>query len=91
MEETFGVLCRDRKRQGHKRERGRGGTEDEGERQIGVRHVEKDRRDKGEWGRMGGRWGDGCEGYVQERRRERERAVRNIVRKKQHLKKTSRH
>jgi len=26
------------------RERGRGGTEDEGERETGVRHIEKDRR-----------------------------------------------
>lgn len=43
MEETFGVLCRDRERQGQKRE-GRGGMErmERRGREGGVRHVEKD-------------------------------------------------
>lgn len=46
MEETFGVLYRDRKRQGQKRE-GEEGWKDEEKRETGVRHIEKDRGDGG--------------------------------------------
>lgn len=46
MEETFGVLYRDRKRQGQKRE-GEEEWKDEEKRVQGVRNIKKDRRDGG--------------------------------------------
>lgn len=63
MEETFGVLCGDRKRQGQRRREGEGTRGGKTE----VRHVEKDSGDKGRGAPRTGK------------RKEGERAVRNIV------------